>query len=86
MARSLQSGLGVLSVGNFALFVYYLSFMTGFLDYLGRFMILCKQTEDSFERLTTVRRVEKINFQFERQDYQQNPHAAVLQVGGADAT
>ncbi|MBE9168894.1 ABC transporter ATP-binding protein [Pleurocapsales cyanobacterium LEGE 06147] len=54
VARSLQSGLGPLSVGDFALFVYYLSFITGFLDYLGRFMMLCKQTEVSFERLAAL--------------------------------
>ncbi|MFQ4145571.1 hypothetical protein [Chlorogloeopsis sp. ULAP02] len=28
-------------------------------------------------------RVEKINSRFEQQDYQQNPHAAVLQIDGA---
>ncbi|MDM9383741.1 ABC transporter ATP-binding protein [Chlorogloeopsis sp. ULAP01] len=54
VARSLQSGLGALSVGDFALFVYYLSFITGFLDYLGRFIMLCKQTEVSFERLAAL--------------------------------
>ena len=54
VAQSMQSGLGLLTIGDFALFVYYLSFITDFLDYLGRFIMLCKQTEVSFERLAAL--------------------------------
>lgn len=45
-----------LTVGDFALFVYYLSFITGPLDYLGRFMLLCKQSQVSFDRLSILLR------------------------------
>jgi ATP-binding cassette, subfamily B, bacterial len=40
-----------LSVGDFALFVYYLAFVTDFLWFLGGFLALTKQTEVSFERI-----------------------------------
>lgn len=53
-SQSLQAGDRTLTVGDFALFVYYLSFITGFLDYLGRFILLCKQTEVSFDRLAAL--------------------------------
>ncbi|MBW4556443.1 MAG: ABC transporter ATP-binding protein/permease [Trichormus sp. ATA11-4-KO1] len=53
-SQAMPDGNGTLSVGDFALFIYYLSFITGFLDYLGRFILLCKQTEVSFERLSTL--------------------------------
>lgn len=40
-----------LSVGDFALFVYYLAFVTEFLSFLGGFLTLSKQTEVAFERM-----------------------------------
>jgi ATP-binding cassette subfamily B protein len=40
-----------LSVGDFALFVYYLAFVTDFLWFMGGFLTLSKQTEVSFERI-----------------------------------
>jgi ATP-binding cassette subfamily B protein len=42
---------GDLTVGDFALFVYYLSFVTYFLAFLGGFMAVTKQSEVSFERM-----------------------------------
>lgn len=53
-----QSKLGdgdrLLNVGDFALFVYYLAFVTDFLSFLGGFLALTKQTEVSFERMGTL--------------------------------
>jgi ATP-binding cassette, subfamily B, bacterial len=50
-----QSGFSgsdrTLNVGDFALFVYYLAFVTDFLWFLGGFLTLTKQTEVSFERM-----------------------------------
>lgn len=43
-----------LTVGDFALFVYYLSFVTEFLAFLGAFLALTKQTEVTFERMTAL--------------------------------
>jgi len=51
VALTQQSGSAPLSVGDFALFVYALSFVTGFLSFLGRYLALCKRTEVSFERM-----------------------------------
>nr|WP_278003418.1 ABC transporter ATP-binding protein [Nodosilinea sp. TSF1-S3] len=42
---------GSLTVGDFALFVYYLSFVTYFLAFLGGFIAVTKQSEVSFERM-----------------------------------
>ncbi len=42
---------GDLTVGDFALFVYYLSFVTYFLAFLGGFIAVTKQSEVSFERM-----------------------------------
>ncbi|MGG6242420.1 ABC transporter ATP-binding protein [Nodosilinea sp. AN01ver1] len=42
---------GDLTVGDFALFVYYLSFVTYFLAFLGGFIATIKQSEVSFERM-----------------------------------
>lgn len=42
---------GDLTVGDFALFVYYLSFVTYFLAFLGGFIAITKQSEVSFERM-----------------------------------
>lgn len=59
-----QSGMGgdrLLSVGDFALFIYYLAFVTDFLWFLGGFLALTKQTEVSFERMETlIRASEKV--------------------------
>ncbi|MBD2070184.1 ABC transporter ATP-binding protein [Leptolyngbya sp. FACHB-671] len=43
-----------LSVGDFALFVYYLAFVTDFLWFFGGFLALTKQTEVSLERMGTL--------------------------------
>jgi ATP-binding cassette, subfamily B, bacterial len=43
-----------LNVGDFALFVYYLAFVTDFLWFLGGFLTQTKQTEVSFERIETL--------------------------------
>ncbi|MBW4445255.1 MAG: ABC transporter ATP-binding protein/permease [Plectolyngbya sp. WJT66-NPBG17] len=40
-----------LTVGDFALFVYYLAYVTYFLGFLGGFVALSKQSEVSFERM-----------------------------------
>jgi ATP-binding cassette subfamily C protein len=42
---------GNLTVGDFALFVYYLSFVTYFLAFFGGFLASIKQSEVSFERM-----------------------------------
>lgn len=53
-ATSLQQSTNDLSVGDFALFVYYLAFITEFVTYLGEFIASSKQTEVSFERMTAL--------------------------------
>lgn len=50
-AQTLRSQIGELSVGDFALFVYYLSYVTSFLSFLGGFLALSQQSEVSFERM-----------------------------------
>ncbi|MDM9383941.1 ABC transporter ATP-binding protein [Chlorogloeopsis sp. ULAP01] len=50
----MQSGVGKLTVGDFALFVYNLSFVTGFFNSLGRFIAFYKQTEVAFERMAAL--------------------------------
>lgn len=50
-AQSMQENIGTLTVGDFALFVYYLSYVTNFLSFLGGFLTLTKQSEVSFERM-----------------------------------
>jgi ATP-binding cassette, subfamily B, bacterial len=50
----MQSGASKLTVGDFALFVYNLSFVTGFFNSLGRFIAFYKQTEVSFERMAAL--------------------------------
>ncbi|MBE9005512.1 ABC transporter ATP-binding protein [Fortiea sp. LEGE XX443] len=50
----IQNQTTKLTVGDFALFIYNLSFVTGFFNSLGRFMALYKQTEVSFERMTAL--------------------------------
>lgn len=46
-----QSGL---TVGDFALFVYYLSFITYFLAFAGSFLAVTRQSEVSFERMADL--------------------------------
>jgi ABC-type multidrug transport system fused ATPase/permease subunit len=53
-AQSFRSGDRTLNVGDFALFVYYLAFVTDFLSFLGGFLALTKQTEVAFERMGTL--------------------------------
>lgn len=53
-SQLMQNKVGKLTVGDFALFVYNLSFVTGFFNSLGGFMALYKQTEVSFERMTAL--------------------------------
>jgi len=50
-AQSMRSQVGNFTVGDFALFVYYLSYVTYFLSFLGGFLALSKQSEVSFERM-----------------------------------
>ncbi|MBD3885367.1 ABC transporter ATP-binding protein [Phormidium tenue FACHB-886] len=47
------------NVGDFALFVYYLAFVTDFLWFLGGFLALTKQTEVSFERMAALIKEER---------------------------
>lgn len=49
-----SSGDRTFNVGDFALFVYYLAFVTDFLSFLGGFLALTKQTEVAFERMGTL--------------------------------
>ncbi|MGB6298764.1 MAG: ABC transporter ATP-binding protein [Rivularia sp. (in: cyanobacteria)] len=53
-ATSLQQSTNNLSVGDFALFVYYLAFVTEFVTFLGEFIASSKQTEVSFEPMTAL--------------------------------
>ena len=53
-SQSMQAGAGKLTVGDFALFVYNLSFVTSFLNFFGVFLALSKQTEVSFERMEAL--------------------------------
>ncbi len=53
-ALSLSQDTETLKVGDFALFVYYLFFVTDFLWFLGKFLALSKQTEVAFERLASL--------------------------------
>ncbi|MBD2355417.1 ABC transporter ATP-binding protein [Tolypothrix sp. FACHB-123] len=50
----IQSSANQLTVGDFALFVYNLSFVTGFFSSVGGFMALYKQTEVAFERMADL--------------------------------
>lgn len=52
-AQSMRSSQ-TLSVGDFALFVYYLAYVTYFLGFLGGFVALSKQSEVSFERMQAL--------------------------------
>lgn len=48
-AQSIQAN--AFTVGDFALFVYYLAYVTFFLGFFGEFLTLSKQSEVSFERM-----------------------------------
>jgi ATP-binding cassette, subfamily B, bacterial len=50
-AQAMRSTVGTFTVGDFALFVYYLSSVTYFFSFMGSFLALSKQSEVSFERL-----------------------------------
>ncbi|MBW4678308.1 MAG: ABC transporter ATP-binding protein/permease [Desmonostoc geniculatum HA4340-LM1] len=50
----MQNRVGKLTVGDFALFVYNVYFVTNFFTRLGIFMALYKQTEVSFERMASL--------------------------------
>lgn len=53
-SQSMGAGIGSLTVGDFALFVYYLAYLTYFFSFLGGFLTLSKQTEVSFERMEAL--------------------------------
>ncbi|MBW4642408.1 MAG: ABC transporter ATP-binding protein/permease [Goleter apudmare HA4340-LM2] len=53
-SQLMQSGVGQLTVGDFALFVYNLSFVTGFFNFFGGFIAFYKHTELSFERMADL--------------------------------
>ncbi|MEC4816568.1 MAG: ABC transporter ATP-binding protein [Scytonema sp. PMC 1069.18] len=53
-ATSLQQDTNSLTVGDFALFVYYLGFVTEFVTFFSTFIAWSKQTEVSFERMTDL--------------------------------
>lgn len=48
-AQSIQAN--TFTVGDFALFIYYLAYVTYFLGFFGEFLTLSKQSEVSFERM-----------------------------------
>jgi ABC-type multidrug transport system fused ATPase/permease subunit len=50
-AQSLRSQTNALTVGDFALFVYFLSYVTYFFSFSGSFLALSKQSEVAFERM-----------------------------------
>lgn len=53
-SQLMQGSAGKLTVGDFALFVYNLSFVTSFFTFFGSFMALYKHTEVSFERMASL--------------------------------
>ncbi|TFI53970.1 ABC transporter ATP-binding protein [Mastigocladus laminosus UU774] len=53
-SQLMQSDVGKLTVGDFAVFVYNVCFVTGFFTSLGNFKALCKHTEVSFERMASL--------------------------------
>ena len=53
-SQSMQTEGNTLTVGDFALFVYFLSFITNFLHTFGLYMTLSKQSEVSFERMESL--------------------------------
>jgi ATP-binding cassette subfamily B protein/ATP-binding cassette subfamily C protein len=53
-AQAVRSGRSNLTVGELAMFIYYLGFITSFLTFLGESISLYRQTEVSFERMTAL--------------------------------
>ncbi|MDM9382307.1 ABC transporter ATP-binding protein [Chlorogloeopsis sp. ULAP01] len=53
-SQLMQSDVGKLTVGDFALFVYNLSFVTDFFNFFGGFVAFYKHTEVSFERMAAL--------------------------------
>jgi ATP-binding cassette subfamily B protein len=53
-ATSQQQNTTNFSIGDLALFVYYLAFVTEFVTFLGEFIASSQQTEVSFERMTKL--------------------------------
>jgi ATP-binding cassette subfamily B protein/ATP-binding cassette subfamily C protein len=53
-SQLMQTEGNTLTVGDFALFVYFLSFITNFLHTFGLYMTLSKQSEVSFERMAAL--------------------------------
>ncbi|MBW4643113.1 MAG: ABC transporter ATP-binding protein/permease [Goleter apudmare HA4340-LM2] len=53
-SQLMQSDVGKLTVGDFAVFVYNVCFVTGFFTSLGNFRALYKHTEVSFERMASL--------------------------------
>lgn len=53
-AQAMRASTHPLTVGDLALFVYYLTYITYFLRFLGRFLTLTKQSEVSFERMAAL--------------------------------
>lgn len=51
-AQAMRSGQSHLTVGELAMFIYYLGFITAFLTFLGESIALYRQTEVSFERMS----------------------------------
>ena len=54
VATSMSADTDRLSVGDFALFVYTLSFVTNFFSFSGQYMALSQRTTVSFERMAAV--------------------------------
>jgi len=54
VANSMNADTDRLSVGDFALFVYALSFVTNFFSFSGQYMALSQRTAVSFERMAAV--------------------------------
>lgn len=54
VAFSISQGIEPIKVGNFALFVYYLAFITDFFWSLGAFLAISKQTEVAMERISSL--------------------------------
>lgn len=50
---------GNLTIGDFALFVYYLSFVTYFFSFLGSFLAITQQSEVSFERMANLASIDE---------------------------
>ena len=53
-AQAMQSPTHPFTVGDFALFVYYISYITYFMRFLGGMLTLTKQSEVSFERMAEL--------------------------------